>query len=60
MTDNSRRYRRRPDEAANDTRLITPLVLMGLIITCGLLFFAYSGDRTAPAVTQAPAAQTTR
>jgi hypothetical protein len=27
----------------NDTRLLTPLLLMGLIVVCGLLYFGYLG-----------------
>jgi hypothetical protein len=30
-----------PDE--NDTRLLTPLLLMGLIVVCALLYFGYLG-----------------
>src|SRR3954465_12907802 len=32
-----------PNPDPNDTRLITPLLLMGLIVVCGLLYFAYLG-----------------
>jgi hypothetical protein len=28
---------------ANDIRLATPLLVMGLIVVCGLLYFAYLG-----------------
>jgi hypothetical protein len=56
MTDN--KYPSSSGDRANDTRLITPLVLMGLIIAGGLLFSAYHGGATAPTVAQAP--QTTR
>ena len=28
----------------NDTRLMTPLILMALIVVGGLLFYAYRGD----------------
>lgn len=31
------------ENRANDTRLVTPLLLMGLIVVCGLLYFAYLG-----------------
>jgi hypothetical protein len=31
------------DRDPNDTRLITPLLLMGVIVVCGLLYFAYLG-----------------
>jgi hypothetical protein len=55
MTDN--KYQPSPSERANDTRLITPLVLMGLIIAGGLLF---AGGQAAPTIAQAPATQTTR
>jgi hypothetical protein len=58
MTGN--KYQPSPSERANDTRLITPLILMGLIIAGGFLFTAYHGGQTAPTVAQAPAAQTTR
>jgi hypothetical protein len=27
----------------NDSRLITPLLLMGLIVVCSLLYFGYLG-----------------
>ena len=40
-------HKRTPEEAANDTRLLTPLILMGLIVVCGLLFFAYHGAMAA-------------
>jgi hypothetical protein len=55
MTDG--KYRQNPDDRANDTRLTTPLVLMGLIIAAGLLFQAYRGESTAPTLAQAPATQ---
>ena len=32
-----------PARDPNDTRLITPLLLMGLIAVCGLLYFAWLG-----------------
>jgi len=32
----------RPDRA-NDTRLLTPLLLMGLVVVCGFLFYALTG-----------------
>ncbi len=32
----------RPDRS-NDTKLLTPLLLMGLIIVCGFLFYAVTG-----------------
>jgi hypothetical protein len=31
------------ENRANDIRLITPLLVMGLIVVCGLLYFAYLG-----------------
>jgi hypothetical protein len=31
------------DDRSNDTRLLTPLLLMGLIVVCGLLYFGYLG-----------------
>jgi len=31
------------EDRANDTRLLTPLLLMGLIVVCGLLYFGYLG-----------------
>jgi hypothetical protein len=58
MTEN--KYQPRPSDRANDTRLITPLALMGLIIAGGLLFTTYQSGQKAPTVAQAPAAQTTR
>jgi hypothetical protein len=58
MTEN--KYQPSPSERANDTRLITPLILMGLIIAGGFLFTAYHGGQTTPTVAQAPATQTTR
>jgi hypothetical protein len=58
MTDD--KYQPSPSERANDTRLITPLALMGLIIAGGLLFASYQGGQSASTVTQAPATQTTR
>jgi hypothetical protein len=33
---------RKPDRS-NDTRLLTPLLVMGLIIVCGFLFFIVTG-----------------
>jgi len=32
-----------PNRDPNDTRLVTPLLLMGLIVVCGLLYYAYIG-----------------
>lgn len=32
----------KPDRK-NDTKLLTPLLLMGLIIVCGLLFYSLTG-----------------
>jgi hypothetical protein len=32
----------RPDRS-NDTKLLTPLLLMGLLIVCGLLFYSLTG-----------------
>lgn len=32
----------RPDRI-NDTKLLTPLLVMGLIIVCGLLFYSVTG-----------------
>ncbi len=31
------------DDRENDTRLMTPLLMMGLIVICGLLYFGYLG-----------------
>jgi len=31
------------DDRTNDTRLLTPLMLMSLIVVCGLLYFGYLG-----------------
>ena len=31
------------EDRSNDTRLITPLLLMGLIVVCSLLYFGYLG-----------------
>jgi hypothetical protein len=45
-----------PDRV-NDTRLITPLVLMALVIAGGFLFAAYHGSGAAN-VAQAPVQQT--
>ena len=52
----------RDNDRTNDTRLMTPLILMGLIIVGGLLFHAYRGDNpNAPAQHAAqPAASTPR
>ena len=30
-------------DRTNDTRLVTPILLMGLIIVCGLLYYGYLG-----------------
>jgi hypothetical protein len=39
------RTRRRTDlDRLNDTRLLTPLLLMALLIVCGFLYFAYTGQ----------------
>jgi hypothetical protein len=32
-----------PNRDSNDTRLITPLLLMGMIVVCGLLYFTSLG-----------------
>jgi hypothetical protein len=40
----------------NDTRLLTPLIVMGLIAAGGMLYFAYRGETP---VASAPAQQTT-
>jgi hypothetical protein len=37
----------------NDTRLLTPLILMALIVVCGLLFYTYRGDSSGTAAQQA-------
>jgi hypothetical protein len=58
MTDS--KYQPSPSERANDTRLITPLALMALIIAGGLLFAVYHDGQSAPTIAQAPATQTTR
>ena len=44
-----RHHKRTRDDIANDTRLLTPLILMGLVIVAGLLFFAYQGAHAATA-----------
>jgi hypothetical protein len=31
----------------NDTRFLTPLLVMGLLIAAGILFYAYTGHATA-------------
>lgn len=54
------RYQPSPRDRANDTRLITPLALMALIMAGGLLFATHQGGQQAPTVAQAPAKQTTR
>lgn len=49
-----RRHDPEPDDnRRNDTRLITPLILMALIAVGGLLFYAYRGDNPGPAAQQA-------
>jgi hypothetical protein len=55
-----KKYQPSSRDRTNDTRLITPMILMGLIIAGGFLFIAYHGRQTAPTVAQAPATQTTR
>jgi len=32
----------------NDTKLLTPLLMMGLIIVCGFIFYAYFGHAPSP------------
>ena len=31
------------EDRSNDMRLLTPLLLMGLIVVCSLLYFGYLG-----------------
>jgi hypothetical protein len=31
------------EDRSNDTRLLTPLLLMALIVVCSLLYFGYVG-----------------
>jgi hypothetical protein len=31
------------EDRSNDMRLMTPLLVMGLIVVCGLLYFGYLG-----------------
>jgi hypothetical protein len=31
------------ENQSNDTRLLTPLLLMGLVVVCSLLYFGYLG-----------------
>ncbi len=37
-------YERNP----NDMKLLTPLLVMGLIIVCGFIFYAYFGHTPSP------------
>jgi hypothetical protein len=32
-----------PNDRLNDTRLMTPLLIMALIVACGFLYFAFLG-----------------
>jgi hypothetical protein len=43
----------------NDAVLLRPLLIMGLIICGGLLFYAYAGGDS-QSIAQAPSAQTTK
>jgi hypothetical protein len=36
--------RRTDVDRINDTKLLTPLLLMALLIVCGFLYFAYTGQ----------------
>jgi hypothetical protein len=36
-------YERNDDDRRNDTRLLTPLLVMGLIVAAGFLFNAFAG-----------------
>lgn len=40
-------YSRNQDDRRNDTRLLTPLLLMGLFIVCSFLYFAYAAGPAA-------------
>lgn len=41
-------YQRDSRDRTNDTKLLTPLLLMALILACGFLYFAYFGGGLAP------------
>ena len=32
----------------NDTKALTPLLIMGIIVVCGLIFYAYFGHAPSP------------
>jgi hypothetical protein len=36
----------RDSDRSNDIKLLTPLLLMGLILACGILYYAYTGQLT--------------